>query len=167
MRLVIIAFGLLMAGPALAQPPEILEPKDTIDLAVGESRTLVFEKPFKDPTVVTHGTAELIPQTDRKLTVSGLAPGRTLLIVNQPGEEPYMAAINVTPSSGHLIKFYGTGGKDYIGWYCSETGCGRADLDKKLANGGRDPDEPSAESVTVTRPTQDGGTVSTTKQYGR
>ncbi|MET3332478.1 MULTISPECIES: pilus assembly protein N-terminal domain-containing protein [Bradyrhizobium] len=166
MRLVIIAFGLLMAGPVLAQPPAIVEPKDVIDLSVGESRTLVFDKPFNNPVVVTRGTAELIPQTDRTLTVAGLAPGRTLIIVNQSGEEPYVAAINVTPSSGHLVKLYGMGGKDYIGWYCSETGCGRADLDKKLANGGRDPNEPSSVTTTVTRPTADGGTISTTKQYG-
>lgn len=166
MRSLIIALGLLIAAPALAQPPAIVESNDVIDLAVGESRTLVFEKAFKDPMLVTHGTAELIPQTDRTLTVAGLAPGRTLMIVNQPGEEPYVAAINVTPSSGHLVKLYGVGGKDYIGWYCSQTGCGRADLDKKLANGGRDPDDPSAVSVTETRPTRDGGTMSTTKQYG-
>lgn len=85
----------------------------------------------------------------------------------EQGHIIYTATVAVAPTAGHLVKLYGhTHTKGFIGYYCSETGCGRADLDRKLANGGRDPDDPTAQSVTVTRPIGGGGAVSTTNQYG-
>jgi hypothetical protein len=167
MKRLVLAAALLLSHSAFAQPPEIVQPEDQIELAVGEARTLKFHETFQKVGTVTEGVAQIMPQSDRTLTVSGLAPGQTLMFVHsEKGDLIYTAAIAVTPTSGHLVKHYGRRGvKDFVGYYCSETGCGRADLDKKLANSGRDPDEPTAQSVTVTRPTGDGGAVSTTNQY--
>jgi hypothetical protein len=172
MRRIAVILALLCAGAgAMAQPnrpPEVIQPQDQIELAIGESRTLQFSGPFQRAGTATEGIARILPQSDRTLTVSGVGPGQTAMFVHgTQGDVIYSAIVIVAPSGGHLVKFYGRDTKDFTGYYCSETGCGRANLDKTLANGGRDPDEPTAQAVTVTRPLEGGGAVSTTNQYRR
>lgn len=155
---------LLLSGPAWAQPPQIVQPEDRIELGVGESKTLKFQHPFKSFDSAIPDVIKFLPQSDRQLTLTGSSLGQTLLFIHDDQDNVvYTATVIVTPSPGHLVKLYGRRGvKDFVGWYCSDTGCGRADLDKKLANGGRDPDDPTA--VTVTQPTGGGGSI--TRQYG-
>jgi hypothetical protein len=165
-----VALGLLAASPALAQPPGLpqeIPPDMEFSLGVGEAKTLRFGSAIGKVETLNEGIARVSAQSDHVLTLFGVAPGGDHLIVFGPdGQQFFSADISVAPAAGHLVKLYGHRGKDYVGWYCSETGCGRADLDKTLANHGIDPDDPTAESRTVTRPTGDGGSVSKTKQYG-
>jgi len=168
--LAILAFS--GTGLAIAQPnaaPEILQPQDQIELAIGESRTLQFREPFEKAGTGTEGIAQIVPQSDRTLTVSGITSGQTSFYVQGPkGDLVYLATVIVAPAAGHLVKLYGRSDiKDFVGYYCSEIGCGRADLDKTLANGGRDPSEPVSQSVTVRQPTEGGGFTEKTKVYGR
>jgi Flp pilus assembly secretin CpaC len=89
MKRLIIVLGLLAAAPALAQPPEIVQYDDQIDLAVGESKTLKFHEAFKTAGTVTENIASIFPQSDRTLTISGLSPGQTLMFVQaEQGDVP-------------------------------------------------------------------------------
>jgi hypothetical protein len=59
-----------------------------------------------------------------------------MYIFSDKGDRIYSAMLNVTPESEHFVRIYGgaTKGqegdsKDYIGVWCTETCCGRADKD--------------------------------------
>ena len=161
MRWVIVAFGLLMAGSALAAPPQVVKPEGQIEIGVGESRTFRFDEPFKSFDTTNQDVLKILPQSDRTLTVTGVGLGQTLLfILDEQNSVIYSATVFVQPGHGRLVKLYGAGSKnkDFVGWYCNGVGWGRANLDK--------PDDPTSEAVTVTRPTDAGGSVSVTKQYG-
>jgi hypothetical protein len=155
---------LLLAGNAWAQPPEILEPEDRIELGVGESRTLKFEQPFKSWDSAIPDIVKLLPQSDRQLTVTGTALGTTLMFIHdEQGSVIYTATVSVLPSAGHLVKIYGnrrgrSSSKDFVSYFCTETGCGRADTDK--------PEDPTVLSITQTRPSEGGGSDAVTRQYG-
>lgn len=161
-RLALALLALLLSGGALAQPPQIVQSEGLIELGVGESKTLRFQHPFKSWDQAIPDVVKFLPQSDRQLTVTGASIGRTLMFVfDDQGGVTYSATINVIPVPGHLVRIYGKQGKDFVGYYCSDTGCGRADLDKKLANGGRDPDDPT--TIFTTQPLRGGGTI--TKRY--
>lgn len=172
MRSILILFGLLISFSAMAQPkqpPRILQHQENIDLTIGESRTFEFAEPFGRIGTATEGVAVVLPQSDRQLTISGLKAGQTTMFVQGTQGDMYLATVTVTPGSGHLVRFYGYPRdvtKDYIGFYCSEFGCGRADQDKVAANGGRDPDEPTMKETTVTRPLPGGGSTTSTRRTG-
>jgi hypothetical protein len=54
------------------------------------------------------GIAELAPQTDHILTITGLAPGETkMYIFSDKGDRIYSATLNVTPENGHIVRIYG------------------------------------------------------------
>jgi hypothetical protein len=56
----------------------------------------------------TQGIAELAPQTDHILTITGLAPGETkMYIFSDKGDRIYSATLNVTPENGHIVRIYG------------------------------------------------------------
>lgn len=154
-------------APAAALEPEVIQPNGALNLVVGEARTLKFQEAFKSATAAVKNVVDIIPQSDHTLTITGVEPGETVMFLQDDGGRSiYTAAISVAPSPGHLVKIYGkTSTKDFVGFYCSSTGCGRADLDKKASNGGRDPDEPASQSVTVTHPTQGGGIITRTRRY--
>jgi hypothetical protein len=152
----------------MSQTPQVVAPDEQIELAIGESRTLKFSDSIQSAHTTAKGVAEIVPQTDRIVTVSGVAPGQTLMWVQDTtGRTTYTATITVSAGIGHLVRIYRSDKKDFIGFHCNETACGRADLDVRLANGGRDPDEPVSQSITITRPTGDGGALTTTNQYRR
>jgi hypothetical protein len=172
MKRLALAF-VLLAGPAWAQPqqqpPEVINVDNAIEVAVGEAKVLRFGQAFASPVMTTKDIADIIPQTDRMLTITGLSPGATAFFLKDDKDRViYTGSIVVTPSSGSLVKIYGNvpgpRAKDYVSYYCNQTGCSRANPEKRTA-GGRDPDEPVAHSTTVWRPTGDGGSVSTTRQY--
>lgn len=154
--------AIFVCGMAWAQPPEIVEPEDQIQLGIGEARTLKFHEPFTRAGTVTENIAQILPQSDRTLTVSGMASGQTLMFVHdEKGNLIYSATISVTPSTGHLVRLYGgtrdkdtaMRGLDYAGYYCTELTCSRADGDKPM---------PSGQATTITRPIPNGGTLTTT-----
>lgn len=162
-----LAFVLLfLSGSALAQPqqrsPEVIQSDKPIEVAVGEAKVLRFSEAFSSPVMTSKDIADIIPQSDHMLTITGLSPGATAFFLKDEGDRViYTGSILVTPSSGRLVKIYRRDVNDYVGYYCSEFGCGRADLDKKLANS-RDPNEPTV--TVISKPLPDGGVV--TRQFG-
>ncbi len=155
-----LAFGL--CGVAWAQPepaPQEIEPDATIDIAVGEGKTLRFRSPITSVNVAIEGVARAIPQSDQILTVVGVAPGQTMLLVyGQNSQRIYTANVVVNSDVGRSVKLYGqhmtADGlnklQDYVGYYCTPTTCSRADKDK--------PPQPPVQT-TVTR-----GTTTYTRQ---
>lgn len=164
----IAAILAILASSSWAQPPETITPDSTIELGMGESKTLRFHDAIKSAGTVTKDIALVTAQSDRTITITGIGPGETTVIAyGDTGQTVFLATISVAPSRGQLVKVYGLRKGDFIGVYCNETGCGRPDLDKKLLNGGRDPDEPASTSVTETVPTGGGGFISKTDRFGR
>ena len=150
----------LLATPALAQPqeqPERIVPEAAISIGIGRSETLRFRSSFGVVNVATQGIVQAIPQSDRVLTLYGQAEGTTLLTVRtNNGDEIYSATVSVTQEPGHVVRLYGDPKvRDYTGFYCTETACGRAD---KELNGARD-----VSSTTVVTP----GGQAITRTYGR
>lgn len=162
MRLAILVLYFALVSAAYAQSPQIVDPGDRIELGIGESKTFRFPQPFKSFDTATPNIVKFLPQSDRQLTITGVDLGQTLMFIHDDRDQViYTATVSVLPGAGRLVKIYGHRNKDFRGYYCSETGCGRADLEKRLANG-RDPDDPIA--TTVTQPLPGGGAV--TRQYG-
>lgn len=130
----------LLAAPAYGQPleePERVSPESAITIGVGQTETLKFRSSFGTVSVATDGIVQLIPQSDRTLTLYGRAPGTTLLTVRSDrGDEIYSAFVNVSPEPGHVVKLYGRNVPDYVGFYCTDVVCGRAD---KELGGSREP----------------------------
>lgn len=154
---------LLLSGPAWAQAPQILKSDARIEIGgIGESQTLRFPQPYKSFETVPKGVVNLLPQSDRQITLTGTEAGQALMyIYDDQDRVMYTATVSVLLGLGHSVKLYGSrrGSKDYVGYYCNDASCGRADLDKR--SGGRDPDDPVA--TTVTQPLPGGGSV--TRQY--
>jgi hypothetical protein len=154
--------GLASATCVQADTPERVVFADVISIGVGRAEILQFPSSFEVVNVVTQGIVRATVRSDRVLTLYGEAEGETAVFVLGPNGRPmYSAKVIVTPEPGHVVRFYGRSEtKDYHGFYCNEVSCGR--VDKELL-GSRDP---ASQSVTVTKPQPDGGTVSTTKSYG-
>lgn len=135
-----LAFGL--AEVALAQPdpvPREIEADATIELAVGQAKTFQFQSAITSVNVATDGVAKATPQSDRVITVVGVAQGQTMLLVyGRNGERLYSADVIVSTDIGRSVKLYGqhmtADGlnklQDYVGYYCTPTTCSRADKDK-------------------------------------
>jgi hypothetical protein len=122
----------IFAGQAQAQtqaPREIIA-TDTIELRAEQARTFAFDEPVTKFTLSSEGIAQIIPETDRTFTVRALAPGRVLMTAYGPdGRVVHRSNILIGPTEG-LVKVYGRPEKDFVGYYCSNMGCGRADPDK-------------------------------------
>ncbi|HXI40267.1 MAG TPA: pilus assembly protein N-terminal domain-containing protein [Bryobacteraceae bacterium] len=135
---VLAALGL--ASAAYAQPqeqPERLVPEASISVGVGRAEILRFRTAFGSVNVATQGIVQAIPQSDHVLTLYGEKEGVTYLTVRtDKGEEIYSATVSVTQEPGHVVKLYGKAATDYVGFYCTESGCGRADRE---LNGSREP----------------------------
>ena len=121
----------LLATSAVAQPqaePERVSPESAITIGVGQIETLKFRSSFGTVSVATDGIVQLVPQSDRTLTLYGRAPGTTLLTVrNDRGDEIYSAFVNVSQEPGRVVRLYGRNVPDYTGFYCTDVACGRAD----------------------------------------
>ncbi len=126
---------LLLAGPALAGPPQEIVAQNQILLAVGQSKTFLFDEPVGRIDFSTKDTAEAVPQSDQQITVVGTKPGVTQLFISTPsGASMYSAEIVVQPEPGRLVKIYGAHKNDdlnagYVGVFCTPTGCERPDKD--------------------------------------
>lgn len=147
MKLILFAL-LLLSGPAFGQPQEITA-RDTIAVRPNQTRTFQFSTPVSDIRI-SSAVAEIVAESDRTFTLRGLKPGQAMLSAFGPeGRVIYRANISV-PEAGRLVKIYGSDprSKDYVGYYCTETGCGRADIDV--------PPTPSSTVISETRPTPNG-----------
>jgi hypothetical protein len=126
---------MLVAGHAFAEQPQEVIPQGQISLGVGEVRAFMFKEPLSRVNVLTKGTIEATPQSDRQISIVGLAVGVTQMFVYAPdGEQLYGAVVTVTPEPGHIVKIYGTGKNEdinagYVQMYCNQYTCGRPDSD--------------------------------------
>ena len=125
--------ALMLAGFAQvrAQAPREVVATDTIELRAEQARTFAFDEPVTKFTLSSDGIAQIIPETDRTFTVRALAPGRVLMTAYAPdGRVVHRSNIVVGQTEG-FVKIYGDPEiKDFVGFYCSNSGCGRADPDK-------------------------------------
>lgn len=128
--------------------------QDTYNLAVGQAMKLVFPVPFADVFITADVIATRIV-TDQVLTLNGTSEGEAILTVNDArGKEVYSATVIVGAERGHTVRLYDSKSKDYLGFYCTNTACGRAD---KELNGARE----VSSSTTVV------GGVARTVTYGK
>jgi Flp pilus assembly secretin CpaC len=121
----------LVAGHVRAQPPHEVVATDTIEMRAEQARTFAFDEPVSRFSLSSEGVAQVVPETDRTFTVRALAPGRVLMTAYAPdGRVVHRSNIIVAQTEG-FVKIYGDPEiKDFVGFYCSNTGCGRADPDK-------------------------------------
>ena len=162
-RLALAACLLFLTGNAWAQPQEIAS-EGLIQLSAGSTKAFSFSEGVGSIYFAPKDVVEAVPQNDREFTISPLKPGSTRMFVRSKvsGNLLYNVDIVVAPEPGHIVRLYGQRDvKDYTGFYCTASGCGRAD--GELA-GSRDP---SSVSLTERTPTGDGGFQETTKTYGR
>ena len=121
----------ILAGRVQAQAPREIVATDTIEMRAEQARTFAFDEPVTKFTLSSEGVAQVIPETDRTFTVRALTSGRVLMTAYAPdGHVVHRSNIVVGPTEG-LVKVYGHPEvKDFVGFYCSSAGCGRADPDK-------------------------------------
>lgn len=161
MRIVValVAFAAFTAS-CFAQQREI-DVQDTIDLKLGQVRAFLFDRPFSRISLTSDTIARVTPETDQTLTVEGLKPGTTLLTVyGNDGAVVLRSNIVVNRVGAGLVKIYGQNKDkrgDYIGAYCTSTGCGRQDDDV--------PPVPFETSISETVQRENNTSVTTTKRY--
>lgn len=139
---------LLLSGPAFGQPQEITA-RDTIEVRPNQTRTFQFSSSFSDIRI-SSAVAEIIAESDRTFTLRGLKFGQAMLSAFSPdGRVLYRANVSVV-ETGRLVKIYGADpkSKDYVGYYCTDTGCGRANIDV--------PPTPFSTVISETLPTPSG-----------
>lgn len=153
-RLALLA-ALLVAAPALAQPPKEIISDDKVELRIGQTRTFEFNKPYNSFAIASDAVAKVNVLTDRTFTVLGVGPGETLVTINFTDQDVHRMNVVV---GGRTVRIYGTGKdeKDYISFFCTNTDCGRGDSDA-----------PQPSSLTVEKRTRnrDGSTTTTTKGF--
>jgi hypothetical protein len=121
----------ILASAANAGPPREIAATDTIEIRTGQARTFMFDEAVSKFSVSAEGIAQITPETDRTFTVQGLSPGQVLMTAYaQDGKVVHRSNIVVDQAQG-LVRIYGNSdGKDFIGYLCTEVGCGRADPDR-------------------------------------
>lgn len=131
MRLLLaLAAYAAMTVSAFAQPPEELVGSDTIRLHPGQSKLMTMDTPYSKFHLTDDGVVQILVDTDQRFTLRALKPGTVLLSIYGAGEK-LIHRSNVVVAGG-LVRIYGTGTadekkNDFVGYICSETGCGRAD----------------------------------------
>jgi hypothetical protein len=140
---------------AFAQTPKEITAPEKIDLRIGQTRTFEFDRPYRSFNVASDAVAKINVQTDQTFTVLGVGPGETLITINFADQGVYYMSVLV---GGRTIRIYGTGQseKDYIGFFCTSTDCGRADGDAL---------QPSGVTVEKRSRNNKGDVITTTKQY--
>jgi hypothetical protein len=140
----------------LAQTQELVG-TSTIRIHPGESKLISMPNPFAKFHLTDDSVIQIAADTDQQFVLRALKPGQVLLSI-YAADGSLMQRSNVVVAGG-LVRIYGTGNADekkgdYIGYICSETGCGRADPDVE---------RPEAQtSVTRTRRNSRGDIISTT-----
>jgi hypothetical protein len=167
--------AMLLCGSAYAQPqqhqvPEVIQPDDTIEVGVGEPKILRFPAAFKDISMAIKGVADIVPEGDRQITVTGLTTGQTTLFVkDEKGTVLYTAMIAVSASTapGHMVKVYGQKticdgaslnlARSTMLILCTGTRCGRVNPDLEPA--------PTGVAISETKQDKDGNSRTVTKEY--
>ncbi|WOH70674.1 pilus assembly protein N-terminal domain-containing protein [Bradyrhizobium sp. NDS-1] len=173
MRAVFLSFAVLLsiiAGRAVAEPPKEIVTNNEIKLRAEDARTFAFEEPFGRLSLTVEGVAQIVPETDRAFTLRGLRPGRTLLTAYAPDGRVIHRAVVIIEQTQGYVKIYGTKdqatgalAKDFFGYYCTDTGCGRVDPDKVPTR--PSPEQPLGTTVSETRQQQDGHSVTIQRNY--
>jgi hypothetical protein len=141
MKRLIFVIVLLVSGNAWAQSRaampevEVIGPRDSINIAVGQATKLRFPVPFDRIDLTSDTIAKANPITDQSLTLQGLSPGESLITVFSGARELWSGSVIVGAERGHTVKLYDGKSKDFTGYYCTDVGCGRAD---KELNGARE-----------------------------
>jgi hypothetical protein len=153
-RFVLLA-ALLLAAPALAQPPREIMSDDRVELRIGQTRTFEFDKPYTGFSIASDAVVKINVQTDRTFTLLGSGPGESLVTINFKDDDVHRMNVVV---GGRTVRIYGTGKdeKDYVGYFCTSTDCGRADGDAP---------QPSGVTVEKRSRNSKGDIITTTKQY--
>lgn len=165
LRPCVIAAVTLVAGVASAQPPQEITATDTVKFAVGQTRAFMFDQPVSEFRVMADGIVKVRPVTDRTFSIEAEQPGEVLAIAYGP-DGRVVHSVNLAVA-GHMVKVYGLlkpsassplgKGMEYTAFMCTDTGCGRANPDLTPA--------PSATSISETKQTGDGNSVTTTREY--
>lgn len=153
-RFVLLA-ALLLAAPAAAQPPREVIATERIELRIGQTRTFEFDKPYSGFSIASDAVAKINVLTDQTFTILGIGPGETLITINFKDDDIHRMSVVV---GGRTVRIYGTGKdeKDYVGYFCTATDCGRGDSDAP---------QPSGVTVEKRSRGRDGSINTITKQY--
>lgn len=126
----------ILASAGNAESPREIAAANTIELRTGQARTFMFDEAVSKFSVSAEGIAQITPETDRTFTVQGLSPGQVLMTAySQDGKVVHRSNILVDEAQG-LVRIYGKRdelgheAKDFVGYLCTEAGCGRADPDR-------------------------------------
>ncbi|WP_024516327.1 pilus assembly protein N-terminal domain-containing protein [Bradyrhizobium sp. Tv2a-2] len=150
-----VAAAVLASAGHAASPREIIA-TDIIEIRTGQARTFMFDEAVTKFSVSAEGIAQITPETDRTFTVQGLSPGQVLMTAYaQDGKVVHRSNILVDQAQG-LVRIYGTSdSKDFIGYLCTDEGCGRADPDRvplpDSTSTGESRQKGNAESITTPR----------------
>jgi len=115
-------------------------PEGRISVAVNQVKSFRFDEPISRVDVTTKGTIEAAAQSDRQISIQGVAVGETQMFVSTAeGKRLYGAIVTVTSESGHIVRIYGSGKNDdvnagFSSVYCNEVACGRPDRDLPVPN---------------------------------
>jgi hypothetical protein len=155
--LLIVAAYAALTVSCFAQTPQELTGSSTIRLHPGESKLMTSKQPFAKFHLTDEGVAQVSADTDQQFVLKGLKPGTVLMSIYR-ADGILIERANVVVAGG-LVRIYGTSTADekkgdYIGYICSESGCGRADPEVE---------RPEAQTtVTRTRRNSRGDIITTT-----
>ncbi|WLA80271.1 pilus assembly protein N-terminal domain-containing protein [Bradyrhizobium elkanii] len=157
-----IVLALLLPSVVIAQPMQEVVTIDKVEIRAEQTRTFSIDAPIGRFSLSKEGVAEVLPETDRTFTIKGLAPGEVMMTAyGTDGRVLHRANIFVGQTSG-LVRIFGQskGGKqvdDFIGYYCSSGGCGRADPDKIPT--------PFSTTISETKDKGNANSVTTSREY--
>lgn len=121
--------AMTVAGFAQTTTQE-LTATNTIRLHPGDSKLFELSKPYNKFHLTDDGIVQVVVDTDQRYVLRALKPGRVLMSIYGEGDRLIQRSEVVV--AGGLVRMYGTSTADekkadYVGYICSETGCGRAD----------------------------------------
>lgn len=140
---------------AFAQAPKEIKATERVELSIGQTRTFEFDKPYQSFFIASDAVAKVNVLTDQAFTILGVGPGESMITINFADRDVYRMSVLV---GGRTIRIYGTGQdeRDFIGYFCTSTDCGRAD---------RDAPQPSGVTIEKRSRNSRGDVTTTTKQY--
>ena len=97
LKLLGILTGLILAAPAIAEQPERVFPEAAMSIGIGRSETLRFQSAFDTINVSSQGVVQATAQSDKVMTLVGLAEGVAIVTVRDGAKELYSVAVSVTP----------------------------------------------------------------------
>lgn len=163
----------VLAGRAAAEPPKEVVTTNTIQLRAEDARTFAFEEPFGRLSLSVEGVAQIVPETDRAFTLRGLRSGRTLLTAYATDGRVIHRAVVVVEQTQGYVRIFGTRdqqngqlAKDFFGYYCTDSGCGRVDPDKVPSpQRAPNPEQPLSTSISEVRQQPNGSSMTIRREY--